>query len=120
MPEGPKVPDLREAGVGARLAVRKFGDALNRLVPYDGPSPEVLEHARRLSKTIRGDYEPGDVIVKDGTKVHRRYVVDDPAFTAWGKLRLRRETGTLMTTWWGSGHNPGWLPKHYRREFPES
>lgn len=60
-------------------------------------------------------YRPGDEIIKEGAMIQtRRYVVADPAFTARGKLRLVRENGTIMTTWWGSGINPQWLPRHYR------
>ena len=79
---------------------------------------EARELGRRLDKSIRGIYEPGDVIVKEGPNVHYRYVVDDPPRTVNGKLRLRRPQGTILTTWWGRGPgDPSWLPKYYRREW---
>lgn len=61
-------------------------------------------------------YKTGDVIVKSDPGIQtRRYVVADPARTTAGKLRLRRENGTILTAWWGL-RGDSWLPPHYRLE----
>lgn len=81
----------------------------NRVVGY-GHGDVVNKVGERLI-----DFQPGDTIIKSGPTVRvRRYVVDNPVRTRFGKLRLKTESGTILTTWWDHPDTGYTLPNNYK------
>jgi hypothetical protein len=77
-----------------------------------------MERSQRRDVAVI-DFKPGDIIVKDGVRVTKRYTVADPPYSARGKLRLITASGTIMTTWWKHPATGYILPAHYRLEIPD-